>query len=167
MLNIIILFIILIGLIIHRYLSFFWEEGFLPYSMGFQIFATLFMVLCAINYIWMFGFWIGIVVFLLTFFQLIYASYLWPFLLPSLISILKKSTIPRVSVTVYGLWSFVVLGLIMLTILNFFVSDYMSLLETIVGVFNYNYKLIGLLLIGSMIIGNIVRSYIMSKFVKK
>ena len=171
MLNIIILFTILIGLIIHRYSTFFWEQGMLPYSMGFLMFANLFVVLYLINFIWIFGIIIGIIISILTFFQITYSTLLWPFLLPWLIKInkqlspwprtFKRPIIPKTNILAYGLWSYVVLGLAILTILNFLISDYMSLSETTIKLFNENY----ILLVVVIIVSNFIRNYIMKKFI--
>ena len=176
MINIIIILLIFIGLIIHRYLSSFWEQGILPYAMGFLTFANLFSVLFFINYVWMFGFLVGIIFFALTYFQIIYASYLWPFLLPWLINMHKESPAIafikstsgiRVNPIVYGAWSFIIIALGILTVSNFFISEYATTLKIILELFNGRYELLILLLIGSMAIGNGIRVYIMSRFLKK
>jgi len=166
MTNLIILFLIIAGLTIHRYLTSFWEQRSLPYSMGFLTFANLFIVIYLINYIWMFGWLVGIVLSALTFFQIIYSSYLWPLLLPWLIKIHKEPIIPRVNPIVYGTWSFITIGLGLLTILNFFISDYSSLLNSILELFNKNIVLLVFLIIGSMTVGNIVRFYVMKNLLK-
>jgi len=175
MLNIIILFTILIGLIIHRYLTAFWEQRKLPYPMGFLMFANLFAVLYLINFIWMFGIIIGIIISILTFFQITYSTLLWPFLLPWLVKInkqlsprpitLKQPTIPKANILAYGLWSYIVLGLVILTILNFLISDYMSLSKTIIKLFNENYISLAVIITGTVIVSNFVRNYIMRKFI--
>ena len=164
MLNIIILLTILIGLIIHRYSTSFWEQKMLPYSMGFLTFANLLVVLYLINFIWMFGILAGIIISILTFFQIIYSTLLWPFLLPWLMSIYKKPIIPKVNLLAYGSLSFIVFGLGILTILNFFISDYRSFAETIMKLFNNNYMLLAEVMIGIVIVSNIVRIYIMRKY---
>jgi len=166
MLDIIILFLILVGLVIHRYLTSFWEQGMLSYSMGFLTFANIFTVIYLINYIWIFGLAVGIAIFLLTFFQVIYGSFLWPFLLPQLISIHKRTTIPKVSTLVYGSWSYIVICLGLLTIVNFFVSDYASLASNIIEFLGGSYITPALWLVGTMILANLIRSYIMSKYLK-
>ena len=164
--NIIILVLILAGLTIHRYLTFFYEERILPYSMGFLTFVNLFLFFCLINFVWMFGFLMGVIIFLLSFFQIIYSSYLWPFLLPWLARIHRRPVRPRVNLIIYGVWSLIVIGTGLLGILNFFISDYGSFLRDVIEIFNNNIRLFGILLIGSMIIGNIIRIGIM-KNIKK
>lgn len=166
MLDIIIIFLIFVGLITHRYLTEFWEQGILPYSMGFLTFANFFTVIYLINFIWMFGILVGIGVFLLTIFQIIYGSYLWPFLLP-LINIHKKPTITKVNPFIYGAWLYVVIGVGLLTVLNFFVSDYGSLLNNIKELFDNNYATLAFWLIGTMIAGNLIRSYVLSRYMKQ
>ena len=173
MISVIILILILFGLVIHRYLNTFWEIGNLPYPGGFTIFATLFIALYLINYIWLFGFLVGIVIFILTLFQIIFSSFLWPFLLPSVMNMHKKpSTLlfldpPKVNPFIYGIWSFIIIVLGGLTILNFFISDYGYLLIEVEESLNYNYKTAIILLAGSMILGNLIRIYIMKRLSAK
>jgi hypothetical protein len=139
----------------------------LPYSMSFLSFANIFIVIYLINFIWIFGFVVGIVVFLLTLFQIIYGSFLWPFLLPQLISIHKKPIIPKVNLLIYGSWSYIIIGLGLLTIVNFFVSDYASFTKNIVDFFNDSYIIPVLFLIGAMVVANFIRIYILSRYLKK
>ena len=166
MINLIILILIVAGLVIHRYLTAFWEQRMLPYPMGFLTFANMFTVIYLINFVWVFGFIVGVAVFLLTFFQIIYSSFLWPFLLPQLVSIHKKPTIPKANPLVYGLWSYIVIGLGILTIVNFIVSDYASLKKSIVEFFGGSYITPALWLVGVMVVANLIRSYILSRYLQ-
>jgi len=169
MINAIILFLILLSLVINRYLNYFWEDGKLPYPRNFTIFATLFHAIYLINYVWLFGFLVGIILFVLTFFQIIFSSYLWPFLLPIVRNIYKKPSIlliiapPEVNRFIYGISFFIIIALGGLTILNFFISDYGCLLIKIEESLNYNYKTPIILLTGSMILGNLIRIYVMKR----
>jgi len=70
---------------------------------------------------------------------------------------------PKVNPFIYGMWSFIIIALGGLTILNFFISDYGYLLIKIEEILNYNYKMPVILLAGSMILGNLIRAYIMKK----
>ena len=174
MLNIIILILIIIGLIIHRYLTNFWEQGKLPYAMGFLMFANIFSLIYLVNFVWMFGFIVGIIIAALTFFQIVFASFLWPFLLPQLISIHQEqpssklfSKLTNVNQITYGSWSFLVIGLGLLTIINFFVSDFASVTKTIVEFFDGNYIAPIFWLISIALVSNIIRSHVLSKFLKK
>lgn len=141
----------------------------MPYPGGFTIFATLFFAIYLINYIWLFGFLVGIIIFILTFFQIIFSSYLWPFLLPSAINMQKELSIPKelstlkVNPFIYGIWTFIIIALGGLTILNFFISDYGCLLIKIEELLNNNYKIPAILLAGSMILGNLIRIYLMKR----
>jgi len=164
MLDIIILILILVGLVIHRYLTSFWEQGMLPHAMGFLTFTNIFTALYFVNFVWVFGFVAGIVIFLLTFLQIIYASFLWPFLLPQLLSNHKKPTLPKVNLIAYSSWSYIVIGLGLLTVVNFFVSDYASLTKSIVESFGGSYITPTFWIIGITVLSNIVRSYALSKF---
>jgi len=167
MISLIILILIIVGLIIHRYLTTFWEQRMLPYPIGFLIFVNMFAVIYLINFVWIFGFVVGIIAFLLTFFQIIYSSFLWPFLLPQLINIHKKPIIPKVNSLVYGSWSYSVIGLGLLTIVNFFVSDYASLTKSIIRFFDGSYTTPIFWVVSISIMSNIIRSFILSKYLEK
>ena len=105
----------------------------------------------------MFGFLVGTILFLLSFFQIIYSSYLWPFLLPFLVKIHKKRVAPSVNLVIYGLWSFIILIIGILTLLNFFVSDYGAFLRGILNRLDNDIISLIILLLSSMIAGNIIR----------
>jgi hypothetical protein len=146
----------------------------LPYAMGFLMFANIFSIIYLVNFVWMFGFGIGIIIAALTFFQIIFASFLWPFLLPQLISIHKEQTsskllskLTKVSPIIYGSWSFLIIGLGLLTIVNFFVSDYASLTKTIFDFFNGSYITPILWIAGIALISNVIRSFVLSRFLEK
>ncbi|MFH1349278.1 MAG: hypothetical protein ABIH58_06645 [Patescibacteria group bacterium] len=161
--NILILSLIVIGLVIHRYLTAYWENGILPYSAGFLMFANLFLLVQIVSFIWIFGFLLGVAVFLLTLFQIIYASYLWPFLLPGQIRMHKKFAMPTVNQFVYAIWPYIVMATGLLTIANFFVSDYGSLTDLILESINGDIGLLFLVIVGSMAVGNIARSICLKK----
>lgn len=167
MLNTIILLMIFIALILHRHLTAFWEEGRLPYSMGFLLFANILVILYLINFIWMFGIIIGIIISVLTFFQLVYATLLWPFSVPWLIGIYKKNDIPRVNLLIYGTWSFIVLGIGILTVLNFFISDYMLLWNNMMTILNESYFSLLIIVIGIVAISNIIRTLVVQRFIAR
>jgi len=166
MINVIIIVSILIGLIVHRYLSTFWEQGQLPYSMGFLLLANSFALIYLVSFIWMFGIIGGIVIALLCYLQIVYSAGLWVFSLPGLISMhksLDNLIIPKANPLVYGGFSFLVIIVAILTGINFFVSSYKSMwglmgesLWTPIQIF-----------IGIIVIGNIIRVAVMSKFMKK
>jgi len=167
MLNIIIIVLILIGLTIHRYLTTFWEQGRLPYSAGFTTFANLFALIYLVSFIWMFGAVAGIIISILCYFQIVYSAILWLFLLPFLLSMYgtpRNSTVPpQVNPFIYGGFSFIVIILGVLTIVNFFISEYKSILELSDG--NYWTPVLSFLAI--LIVGNVARVVIMSKLVRK
>jgi hypothetical protein len=157
MLNIAIIILILLGLIVHRYLSTFWEQRQLPYPMGFLFFANSFALIYLVNFIWMFGVIGGIVVALLCFLQILYSAGLWVFLLPGLISMHKSFDnfeVPKVNPLVYGGF---------LTAINFFVSPYKSMWELM----GDNVWRPILIFLGILVIGNIARVTVMSKFMKE
>lgn len=166
MLNITIIVFILLGLIVHRYLTTFWEQGQLPYSMGFLFFANSFALIYLVSFIWMFGITGGIVVAFLCFLQIVYSAGLWVFSLPGLISmhkILDNFTIPKVNPLIYGGFSFLVIIVAILTVINFFVSPYKVIWELM----GENVWTPILIFIGILVIGNVGRAAVMSKFMKK
>ena len=69
MLNIVIITLIVVGLIIHRYFTSFWEQNLLPHSIGFLIFVFLLVVLYLINFMWIFGILTGIIFSVLSFLE--------------------------------------------------------------------------------------------------
>jgi len=75
----------------------------------------------------------------------------------------KKLSIPEVNPFIYGIWSFIIIALGGLTILNFFISDYGYLLIKIEELLNNNYKILVILLAGSMILGNLIRICVMKR----
>lgn len=100
MMNIAVIILVLIGLVVHRYLSGFWEQGQLPYSMGFLFFANLFALVYLVSFIWMFGIIGGIITTLLCYFQIVYSAGLWVFSIPGLINMhksLDNFQIPKVN----------------------------------------------------------------------
>jgi len=162
MLNITIIILIVIGLIIHRHLTMYLELGLLPYSAGFIMFANIFAVLYLVNFIWMFGLLAGTVIAALTFFQIPHSAALWIFLVPSLLMTQKKRTIPSVNQIVYGGWSYILMLLGVLTIINFFVSGYKAVWEYL----GHNYKAFVLIFLAIIVVGNMIRIFVMSKFLK-
>ena len=162
MLNIAILILIIVGLIIHRHLTMYLELGFLPYSFGFLWFANIFAILYLVNLIWMFGLLAGVVIAALTFFQIPHSAALWIFLVPSLLMMQKKRAITSVNQIIYGGWSYIVMLLGALTIVNFFVSGYKAVWEYL----DHNYKAFALIFFVIVVVGNMIRIFVMSKFLK-
>lgn len=157
---------ILLGLIVHRYLSGFWEQRQLPHSMGFLFFAHFFALTYLVSFVWMFGILGGIVVALLCFLQVVYSAGLWVFSLPGLVSMRKSLdnyTIPRVNLMVYGGFSFLVIIVAILTVVNFFISPYKSMWELI----GENIWTPILIFLGILVVGNVGRVAVMSKFLKE
>lgn len=166
MLNITIIIFILLGLVVHRYLTTFRQLWHLPYPMGFLFFANAFALIYLVSFIWMFGIIGGIIIALLCFLQIVYSAGLWVFSLPGLISMhksLDNFTIPKVNPLVYGGFSFLVIIVSILSIINFFVSPYKSMWE-LMGENVWTPILIFIII---LVIGNIGRVAVMSKFMKK
>jgi len=134
--------------------------------MGFLFFANSFALIYLVSFIWMFGITGGIVVALLCFLQIVYSAGLWVFSLPGLISMhksLDNFTIPKVNPLIYGGFSFLVIIVAILTVINFFVSPYKVIWELM----GENVWTPILIFIGILVIGNVGRAAVMSKFMKK
>ncbi|AGG07992.1 hypothetical protein B1778_04400 [Dehalococcoides mccartyi] len=167
MYNLVILLLIIIGLVFHRYLSAYSESEILPYPVGFHVFSSLFALIYVVGFIWMFGFWLGITIALLCFFQIVYASILWIFLLPWLIGLKQRrpfifnlgsqNELPPVNITVYGGFSLLVIILGGFTIGNFFLSDYGSVYRSITDN-SVNLLIIAIVI---LVLGNVVRKFVM------
>ena len=167
MLNIAIIALILVGITVHNYLSSYWEQGLLPYSIGFLFFANSFALVYLVSFIWMFGIVAGIIIALLCFLQLVYSAGLWIFIIPWLININRNFAIPRVNPLIYGGFSFLVEIVAILTVVNFFVSPYKSMWELM----GENVWTPILIFFGVLVVGNVaritLRITLMSKFVKE
>jgi len=161
--DIAILVIICIELIIHRHLSTFWEAGTLPYAHGFIFYFKIFNIISLVNFIWLFGFVNGIIVGLLAFFQIIFSSFLWPFLVPGLIRDNRKNDLKFIqsrrepSKLLYGGWTYLMLGLLILTIINFFIGNYSSLTDRILELIDGNYKIVVVYVVIGIVAGNLLR----------
>lgn len=68
---------------------------------------------------------------------------------------------------IYGSFSFLIIGLGLLTITNFFVSDYASLTKTIIEFFDGNVITPILWIVGLAVVSNVIRSYVLSKFLER
>ncbi len=162
MLNVIIIVLVLVGLTVHRYLSTFWEKNEIPYPMGFTLLANLFALIYLVGYIWMFGVVAGVIVSILCYFQIVFSAFLWVFLLPWLVSTLRRNFSnlsiallcpPEVNPFVYGGFSYLVIIVGVLVVLNLLVSEYKSMWNLI----GDNYWPVALVSLGVLVVGNIVR----------
>jgi len=165
MLNIIIIVLILTGLTIHRYLSPFWEQRQLPYPGGFIFFANVFALVYLVSFIWMFGVVAGIIISILCYLQIIYSTFLWILLLPWLLVMHNPNSsinTPKVNPFIYGGFSFIVVILGVLTIVNFFFSDYQAIWKFL----DSSLWIIVISFLAILIIGNALRMIIMSRLVK-
>jgi hypothetical protein len=134
--------------------------------MGFLFFANSFALIFFVSFIWMFGIIGGIVIALLCYFQVIYIAGLWVFTLPVLISSLKSLDnfeIPKVDPLVYGGFSFLVMFIASLTVVNFFVSPYKSMWEII----EEDVWTLALVFAGILIVSIVARVAILSRIVKE
>lgn len=163
MLNLVIIALILVSLAVHRYLTTFWEQGTLPYPFGFIFFANSLIVVYLTSFIWIFGVIAGVVVSLLCFLQVVYTACLWIFSLPWLLSVHRNLTIPKVNPLVYGGFSFLVMAIAALTVVNFFVSPYKGMWDLI----GDNVWTIVAILSFILVVGNVVRINLMTKLMKQ
>ncbi len=173
MFSVIIIGLISLGLILHRYLTVFYEEGRLPYSFGFTSFVGLFAFTYLVSFIWMFGVIVGIIISLLCFFQIVNSAILWIFLTPWLLSINRNQSdysflikgeleLPQVNLVLYAGFSFLIVIIGVLTIINFFVSQYSSIWEMM----EYSSLTIALATLIILIVGSVLRVIVMQIFLR-
>lgn len=162
----IIIVLLCIGLILHRKLSAFWELGKMPNNFQFLKHVILFNIITAVNFIWLFGFIAGIILTVLTFTQVIYSSFLWPFMIPDIISDLKNldknqedfaNKIKQPSKIVYNSWRVLNISLLGLTILSFFITDFSSLFNEVFELSGESILNIIIFSVVAIIIGNVLR----------
>ena len=166
MMNIILLTLIIIGLILHNYLSFFWENGNLPYSHGFTAMAGLFFLLYFINFIRMFGVKIGLILGFLCFFQIIFNLFLWFFLYRSLKieTFFKRSGRIELNLIAFSLWGFLVPIILVLTIINSFYSNFEELKPFLTNLYNAENSLLYFLIF--IIFSFTIRTILVNKWSK-
>ena len=170
--NIILLTLIIIGLILHNYLSSFWEKEKLPYNIGFTAMASLFALLYFINFIRMFGVKTGLILGFLCFFQIIFNIFLWFFLYRSLKieTLLKikvyKSLIGERSLNLiaFGFWGWLVPIILVLTIINFFYSNFEELKPFLTNLYNTENSLLYFLIF--IIFSFTIRTILVNKWSK-
>ena len=162
--NIILLTLIIIGLILHNYLSFFWEN--LPYSLGFSAMASLFFLLYFINFIRMFGVKIGLILGFLCFFQIIFNLFLWFFLYRSLKieTFFKRSGRIEMNLIAFSLWVFLVPIILVLTIINSFYSNFEELKPFLTNLYNAENSLLYFLIF--IIFSFTIRTILVNKWSK-
>ena len=164
-LSILILILIFFYLIIHKHLSNFYEmdkifrTNDIPFKDAFLIWANLFVIIYLVNFIWMFGFLFGIILFFLAFFQVLFLSFLWIFLYPFLL--IKKEVKPPT--TSYAIFKLIIPLTLILTIINFFISDYSEFLFYLQD--NFNFKSIIYVIIGILFL-SIIRLFFHKKINK-
>lgn len=133
--NIFLLFLFFILMIIHRFLTVFWEQGNLPYNFGFVLFCQVYFFAVFIFSIHLFGWILGIIVFLLFMFQVVYFVYAKIFLF-LLLKIYSKNNIEIVkfkpvlkynkfTCVVQCVWSNLVPIFLILVIISLFTTDYL------------------------------------------
>ena len=164
--NIILLTLIIIGLILHNYLSFFWEDENLPYSLGFSAMASLFFLLYFINFIRMFGVKIGLILGFLCFFQIIFNLFLWFFLYRSLKieTFFKRSGRIELNLIAFSLWGFLVPIILVLTIINSFYSNFEELKPFLTNLYNAENSLLYFLIF--IIFSFTIRTILVNKWSK-
>ena len=116
-------------LALHSYLNSFWVRGILPYSAGFLMFVKFELLLVLINSIRIFGWLVGIIVGLL--FCIAGGYLLFPivFLLHCITKKPSKTEAllgakEQPNPVFYGGWSFLLLGLAILTVIGFFIESF-------------------------------------------
>ncbi len=155
--NYIILIIICFCLIVHRNLSSYQKLSLLPNEPSFLFYALIFNFATATSFVWIFGFGFGIILFLLTFFQITFSTFLWPFLIFGTVRRDKKlkdygfnfATIDqdkfdalRPSKIIHSSWAWLVIILTILTISNLILGEFSSLKQPLLNLTNGSYLLL-------------------------
>ena len=161
--EIVIIILILINMAIHKYLSTLYDLGTLSYPRAFILYANFQFLIWFISLVFIFGWLFGIIITVLSMFNIIQLTFLWPLVIPWVLRLQKDTTAVNVNPIYYGLWSLSVLALAILTIINFFISEYKSLNPLIVGFLNDNY----ISLIVFAIMSNLIRYAIRVKLVSR
>jgi len=159
MLNYAIVVLVLLSLTIHRYLVSYRDNGLLPYARGFDIFSIILALTHTVAFVWMLGIVAGMIAALLCFFQIVHMTILWIFLTPGLIRVNIEKTMPRVNGVVYGSFSYLVGALIILVIINFFISPYKVVWTSI------QKNMVNLAIFGGglLLFGNLIRIVVLKK----
>jgi hypothetical protein len=122
--NIIIISLILITMAIHKYLAVIYNSNNLPYPFAFSLYTNLQYLFWSINFIYIFGWVIGIIMTILSIYNVIYMTFLWPSIMPWVLRVQKDVNAFNVKIYYYTSWSFLVILLGILTLINFFVSKF-------------------------------------------
>lgn len=174
--DIVILIITCACLVIYRNLSLYQEFGTLSHPGSFLFYTLIFNISMASNFVWLFGIYLGIIVFVLTYFQITYSTFLWPFLLPDVIrrnrystdvrnnplsALFFKNDETKPNELVNYSWSWLVIILLLLTIINFFIGEYSSVTHKILELSNIKTQTILLYAGIGIIVGNLLRYIVM------
>ena len=106
-------------------------DGLLPYRYGISVFCLIFDIFLLINSIYLFGFWIGILIFALHFFGILDLFFTWPI---DVIPFFKSYGFINLRLQIYGSWiaGFVtylfVPAMAAFCIVSFFLFPYKSML---------------------------------------
>jgi len=151
-LEIIILLLIQIGLIIHYYLDVFFDLKRLPFPSAFSLFVNIFLLVYAVNFIWMFGIWFGLLLTILCYFSIAHSAVLWMFLIPLSLEMKRSPETVKLNPLIHWCHSKVILLAGILGVINIFTSPYASVLKQFD---NYTEPLLALAIF--IIAGNILR----------
>jgi len=153
-------------LLMHRFLSVFWEQGNLPYNLGFVMHLWLFFIAVLINSIYYFGWIFGLILFFLTIFQVVFFLYLRPILfillqiytkMPASLDITSfppKIRFNSFAMAILSLWGWIIPIFLIVSIVNLFMHKYLMGIEIInnIGLNNVIKYTVIYVLIGQFII---------------
>jgi hypothetical protein len=179
--DLIVLIIICLCLTVHRNLSSYQQLGLLPNEPSFLFYTLVFNIVTAISFIWLFGFGIGFILFLLTFFQITYTTFLWPFLIFGTMRRDKKLKeygfniftisqdkfdVFRPAKIIHSSWAWLVIILTILTIVNLLLGEFGSLKQQLFNLTNGSYLFLLLYTAIIIAIGNALRMLMIKLLIK-
>lgn len=116
---------------VNSYLLHFAESGRLPTPIGYNLFAKIAHICIAVMTVWNFGWIIGIAIFLLHLFNLVNAAYSWIITYRLTAKDIEKGIEPELNQTIYGLFSFLVLVIVISTVISFYTGTFENMKEYI------------------------------------
>ena len=133
---------------INNYLLIFSAQGRLPASIGYNLFAKFGHIAIFVVSIWSFGWLFGVILSLLYIFNILNATISWVITYIATNKYISNNTEPKLNLTLYGFFPFLVIIVIFLAVLSFFIVDFGAISEMI---YYYNYSPIYVLVILSIV----------------
>lgn len=151
------------GLVIHYYLDYFFDQRLLPYSAAFSVFVNVFALGYTVALIWMFGVLVGLILALACYFQILFSTVLWIFLVPNALKMLRATSPLKVNAMVHWLHSKFAVAMVILAVVTIVHAPYAASLR----LFNGHYTIVIAMTVGVLVIGSFLRIATMAALTKK